>query len=208
MGMTHELKNSIKGFVWPREAPTALDDALAFLQGNPLPRERYLLASGPAKPEILAATESRLGRPLPAVLRAFLERHDGIEENWVGSGPILASAKKLVRQDKDFRRELRAAEEGMEDVPPDLASLFAIGYRSGHQHFVLDTSRSSETGDFPVSKLDAESGTLRPVFRSLGHYIAWIVCDAHTDPQGMPPSAMIKLFPVMFGRKERRKKSA
>lgn len=200
MGMTPALKKRIKAFAWPKAAPTKLDEALAFLQANPLPRERYILATEPAKAEAITAAESALGRPTPAILRTFLERHDGIEENWVGSGPILASAGQLVEQDGKLRKALRHAMEDMEGEGPDLTKVFAIGYRSGHQHFVLDTSRTTRTGDFPVSKLDAESGTFEPAFFSLGHFIAWIVCDAHTHPQEIPPAAIISLFPAMFGR--------
>jgi hypothetical protein len=201
--MTPSLEKCIQDFAFPKAAPTQLDDALAFLRANPLPPERYKLASKPAKSEVLAAAEAKLKRLIPAELRTFLQMHNGIEETWVGSGPILASAGRLFAQEKDFREEWASTMRGAKDEGMDLTGLFAIGYLSGRLHFLLDTTRVSETGDFPVSKFDAESASLRPAFLSLGHYIAWIVCDAHTHPQEMPPKAMLKLFPMRYGQTRR-----
>ena len=102
-------------FPWPTSAPTGLDDAWTFLDAHPLPADRFELREGGATDEALAAAETALGRPLPAILRRALQRHDGILERWSHSGPFLAGAAEIVAESARFEREWRELEALLAD---------------------------------------------------------------------------------------------
>lgn len=193
------LEERIAAFTWPAKesVPTTLEGAWAFVAANPFPEKRYVLAPAGATGEALAAAEEALERPLPAVLRAALAAHDGIEETWTCSGCVLASAAQLAEEQSRFAEELENWETEV-DLP--LESLFAIGHEAdGHTTYLLDTGRTSESGEPMVRRFDPESdeslseSAVRWV--SLGHFIAWLVCDAHTHPQKEPPPQLLALFP-------------
>jgi|GEM_PF-5002762 len=194
------LDEKIAAFSWPASVPTSLDGAWAFLAANPFPREQFVLAETGASAEALDAAEEALGRPLPAVLRAALATHDGIQENWTHSGCVLASAAELAEEQEKFAGELESWETDV-DLPVD--RLIALGHEAdGHTFYLLDTGRtaagSAEDGPV-VRRFDPEvaealsESTVR--WSSLGHFVSWLVCSAHTHPQKSPPDALLALFP-------------
>lgn len=193
------LEERIASFPWPAKesVPTTLEGAWAFVAAHPFPKERYVLAPVGASEEALAAAEEALERPLPAVLRAALSAHDGIRETWTCSGCVLASAAELAEEQSRFAEELENWETEV-DLP--LTSLFALGHGAdGHTTYLLDTSRTTELGEPVVRRFDPEvaeslgESTVR--WSSLGHFLAWLVCDAHTHPQKVPPPELLELFP-------------
>jgi cell wall assembly regulator SMI1 len=204
-----ELVSRMEAFRWPETAPVSLDEAWRFLDDNPLPADRFVLREAAATESALDEAERDLGRALPPVLRQALTRHDGIEETWSRSGPFLAGARELAAEWTRFEREWSQLQELMAEgeieaedwrgIGPDqlhLDSLFPLGHeQGGHICFVLDASRTSSAGQHPVLWFDPETPAIHARWQSLGHFIAWIVCDAYCHPQRQPPPQLDRLFP-------------
>ena len=200
----------VKAFAWPEAAPQTLADAMALLDNAGLPPERFLLKTERATPESLAVAEKEAEVVLPSELRELLAAHDGIEENWTGSGPFIAGTRGLAGEQERFRtavgelrqqlrEELSGGELAAEEkrLPEATSALIALGHeQGGHIYFVLDTRvRAVATGAHPVAWYDTEDGSYEPRHPSLGHFLGFIVCEAHCDPKKKAPAPMATLFP-------------
>ncbi|MCY0988925.1 SMI1/KNR4 family protein [Nannocystis sp. ILAH1] len=203
------LMARMRAFSWPERAPVRLEDAWAFLRAHPLPPDRFELRSAGAGEQALHHAEVALGRALPLVLRQALGEHDGIVERWTNSGPFFAGAAELRGEWDRFEREWQELQQlldegelepgdwqGIGPTEVQLDQLFPLGHeQGGHICFVLDTSRTSSVGEHPVLWFDPETPELVARWLSLGHFLAWIACDARCHPQRPRPPDMGRLFP-------------
>ncbi len=179
----------------PLETPPDAKAALNLFATFPNAK-RYRLRKG-ATEEMLAAREEKLGHRLPDELRELLLEHDGIRETLANSGDLLGGTKTLSSLRRDVRKQWASVVEELgEDAP------FRFGRRylvigttncTGHDFALLDMERQLD-GDHPVLRFDFDDSEEVEGFRSLTHYLHWVLLSSND----VPFERLRKLFPERY----------
>ena len=208
MPLTKSLEHKIAEFEWPAHAPYTIADALALLDRWPLPPERYFAQSASSETELIEM-EATLGQALPLALRTLLLAHDGINEKWNGSGPMIGGTRDLVALGKRWKKARsrldsdEIEERKAEGVWMVTKNLLCIGVNPDGDLFFLHTAKISRGSEHPIVIFDHSDGTLKYHQPSLGALLGWIVCDARRHPQ-REESLLSELFPWTWNAKVRR----
>jgi cell wall assembly regulator SMI1 len=179
-----------------------MEGALDLLARFPFP-EAYCIAHPGAATRAVEAVEQKLSRTLPEEYKRFLLHHDGIENTWSRSGWMIRGCTSLsveplwATEILDFS-ELQAYGYTREEwwallsrEPRDEfdtegwlepTGMLLLGNDSSGDLFFLDTAVHGPQGH-PVARFFHDVQGLRYVHPSLGAYLAWLNCRAHTHPQ-------------------------
>lgn len=181
--------------VFPLDPPATAKAALQLFAAYPNPKQYRLRP--PATEEAIVEREEKLGCRLPAELREALLVHNGIRETYVNTKDYLGGTTTLSKLRADFRRQwTEAAEEFEEDIPLRFGRRYLVlgaMHGTGHDFLLLDTQRVID-GVHPVVRIDLDDCEEVQGFRSLAHYLHYVLLDVN----GVDMSMLRKLFPTYY----------
>jgi hypothetical protein len=179
----------------PLDFPSDSRAAIARFATHPNPA--LYSARPPATEEALATCETKLRRPLPPELRAALLVHDGIRETYVHCYDYLGGSRTLSKLRRDFREQwTELADELGEDAPFRFGRRYLVlggSNGTGHDYTLLDTGRLLD-GVHPVLRFDFDDGEEVTGFRSLAHYLHWVLLQVND----VDYEKLRKLFPERY----------
>ena len=179
------------------DVPATAKAALQRFASHPNPK-LYRLRP-PATEDALAAREAKLGHRLPPELREALLLHDGIRETFVHTKDYLGGTKTLSKLRTDFRSQWADLLEDNDEPPLRFGRRYLVLgaiHGTGH-HFVLLDRLRLLNGVHPVVTIDLDDGEEVQGFRSLAHYLHYLLLDLHD----LGAAKLGKLFPEYYSSK-------